>query len=167
MSSRNKSEDFKLYEELKNNISANEEGETIADDHEDEKQFESFLNNEYSAFENCTGLTSIYIPNSVTSIARGAFQSCTNLTIYCEQGSYAETYAKENNISVTYTDVKDIILSSEVLTKTNTTEFTPTEDYQPATKKYVDSKGSMRFDTDGNLVITIGGVSKKFAPIVE
>ena len=56
MSSRNKSEDFKLYEELKNNISANEEGETIADDHEDEKQFESFLNNEYSAFENMYGI---------------------------------------------------------------------------------------------------------------
>ncbi len=28
---------------------------------------------------------------------------------------------------------------SEVLTKTNTTEFTPTADYHPATKKYVDS----------------------------
>ena len=28
--------------------------------------------------------------------------------------------------------------SSDVLEKTNTTEFTPTADYQPATKKYVD-----------------------------
>lgn len=31
-----------------------------------------------------------------------------------------------------------IISSSDVLTKTNTTAFTPTADYQPATKKYVD-----------------------------
>ncbi len=30
--------------------------------------------------------------------------------------------------------------SSDVLTKTNTTEFTPTADYHPATKKYVDDK---------------------------
>ncbi len=31
---------------------------------------------------------------------------------------------------------------TEVLTKTNTTAFTPTGDYQPATKKYVDDKAS-------------------------
>lgn len=31
-----------------------------------------------------------------------------------------------------------IVSSSDVLTKTNTTAFTPTADYQPATKKYVD-----------------------------
>lgn len=30
--------------------------------------------------------------------------------------------------------------SSDVLTKTNTTAFTPASDYQPATKKYVDDK---------------------------
>ena len=28
--------------------------------------------------------------------------------------------------------------TTDVLTKTNTTEFTPTSNYQPATKKYVD-----------------------------
>ena len=33
-----------------------------------------------SAFSNCTGLTSITIPNSVTSIGKVAFQGCTNLT---------------------------------------------------------------------------------------
>ena len=32
--------------------------------------------------------------------------------------------------------------TSAVLTKTNTTAFTPTEDYQPATKKYVDDHSS-------------------------
>ena len=32
--------------------------------------------------------------------------------------------------------------ASAVLTKTNTTAFTPTADYQPATKKYVDDKAS-------------------------
>lgn len=34
----------------------------------------------YSAFADCTGLTSITIPNSVTSIGGGAFWGCTGLT---------------------------------------------------------------------------------------
>ena len=33
-----------------------------------------------SAFSNCTGLTSITIPNSVTSIGSGSFSNCTGLT---------------------------------------------------------------------------------------
>ena len=37
-------------------------------------------NIDYDAFWNCTGLTSITIPNSVTSIGNSAFYGCTNLT---------------------------------------------------------------------------------------
>ena len=68
------------------------------------------------AFGNCTALTSINIPNSVTSIDKMAFYACTNLTIYCEQDSYAETYAKENNIPVVYTDVKATSINPTVKT---------------------------------------------------
>lgn len=57
------------------------------------------------AFQDCTSLTSINIPNSVTTIGNNAFDGCTNLTIYCEQDSYAEKYAKENNIPVKYTEI--------------------------------------------------------------
>ena len=66
------------------------------------------------AFAGCTSLKSVNIPNSVTSIGDYAFHvseigqehPMPGLTIYCEQGSYAETYAKTNNIPVVYTDVK-------------------------------------------------------------
>ena len=65
------------------------------------------------AFSSCTSLTSIEIPNSVTSIGSSAFHvydingyvPISGLTIYCEQGSYAETYANTNNIPVMYTDI--------------------------------------------------------------
>ena len=38
----------------------------------------------------------------MTSIGERAFSGCTNLTIYCYQGSYAEKYAKSNNIPYKY-----------------------------------------------------------------
>lgn len=70
-----------------------------------------------AAFAHCTSLTSISIPNGVINIGENAFHvydtasdsfiPIPGLTIYCEQGSYAETYANTNNISVTYTDIKD------------------------------------------------------------
>lgn len=54
------------------------------------------------------------------------------------------------------------------LTKNNKTEFTPTNDYEPATKKYVDDKVTslpqLSFNEAGELVVTINGVSKTFVP---
>ena len=48
---------------------------------------------------------------------------------------------------------------------------TPTEDKDLTTKKYVDdtiaSQPQISFDTEGNLVVTIGGVTKKFKEIIE
>ena len=50
------------------------------------------------AFSHCTSLVSVTIPDSVTSIYEGAFDFCALLTIHAPSGSYAEQYAKENNI---------------------------------------------------------------------
>ena len=50
-------------------------------------------------------------------------------------------------------------------------EGTPTEDKDLTTKKYVDdtiaSQPQISFDAEGNLVVTIGGVTKKFKEITE
>lgn len=51
-----------------------------------------------SAFENCTSFESVTIPKSVTSIKNRAFTYCDNLTIYGYAGSYAETFAYSEQI---------------------------------------------------------------------
>ena len=55
-------------------------------------------------FFGCVSLKLIYIPSSVTDIGIDAFKGCTDLTITCAEGSYADTYANDHNINVEYTD---------------------------------------------------------------
>ena len=52
----------------------------------------------FFAFQGCTGLTSLSITGDVTSIDTFALSDLPNLTIHAPAGSYAEQYAKENNI---------------------------------------------------------------------
>lgn len=54
----------------------------------------------FNAFYGCTELTSITIPESVTGMSEDMFKDCNldNFIIYGYKNSYAETYAKENNI---------------------------------------------------------------------
>ena len=66
------------------------------------------------AFYGCTNLTSITIPKSVTSIGDYTFTDCNNLTIYGYKNSYAEEYAKTNNI-------KFAVINSLADTNTNIT----------------------------------------------
>lgn len=54
------------------------------------------------AFADCPLLETVVIPDSVTSISDDAFENANeDLVIYCNEGSYAQTYATENNIKYT------------------------------------------------------------------
>ncbi len=50
------------------------------------------------AFDGCESLNTINLPDSLTNIGEGAFFGCRGLTIYGEEGSYAQMYAEENEI---------------------------------------------------------------------
>ena len=78
------------------------------------------------AFHGCSSLTSITIPNSVTSIGEDAFYKCDKMTFYGYSGSYAEKYAKKNNISFKPLDPEPSLTASDLsLNKTSATLYTP------------------------------------------
>ena len=62
----------------------------------------------YSAFENCTGLTSITIPDSVTRIGDFAFNKCTGLTSITVPESVTEM---ENSSFAGCTGLTEIIVA--------------------------------------------------------
>ena len=50
------------------------------------------------AFRGCSRLKYVVIPASVTSIGTDAFRGCGKVRIWCVKGSFAEKYAKQNEI---------------------------------------------------------------------
>ena len=74
-----------------------------------------------------------------------ATQSSQVLYHIYEAPSNGNAYGRKNK------DWVEVPEKSDVLTKDNETEFTPTQDYHPATKKYVDDKTFVR-DVDGTIL---------------
>ena len=56
------------------------------------------------AFGYCESLERLTVPDSVTRIENAAFTKCDNLTLYGKVGSYAQSYASENNIPFAVVD---------------------------------------------------------------
>lgn len=68
-----------------------------------------------------------------------------------ETGSGEVILNEEINSNIDVFAVKELVGSSDVLTKNNTSAYTPTNDYHPATKKYVDDKILVR-NVDGTII---------------
>ena len=58
------------------------------------------------AFANCKNLRSIKIPSNVKNIADNAFDGCDKAVFYCEEKSFAESYAKEHGFKVINMELK-------------------------------------------------------------
>lgn len=72
-----------------------------------------------NSFGYCGNLKNVIIPESVTSIENSTFLGSNKTVIMCIKGSYAEEYAKENNINYEYisgtvTKQDQIITASDV-----------------------------------------------------
>lgn len=87
-----------------------------------------------SAFSGCLGLKEITIPKSVTSIGNGAFSEVSsNFVIKGYSGSYAETYAKSNNIKFV-----DLNPSYEPAEQPTTAYVAPATEYPQPTTEYIE-----------------------------
>lgn len=114
-----------------------------------------------------------------------AITSGKSIIVYSEENSYSIAYGSiaTGNIELIYSNIPGVLtkitISSEeenpistemtmlatdknVLTKNNSTEYVPTENYHPATKKYVDDKPSTIKSEDGGS----GVVTKELQPNV-
>lgn len=92
-----------------------------------------YIDNENASLQltlNYMNGSAIYMIDVNNGLAVFAAQLLTLLTDATSDGN---TYGRKNQ------DWVEVPEKSDVLTKTNATEYTPTGDYQPATKKYVDN----------------------------
>ena len=71
----------------------------------------------YQAITRCPALEKLYLPQSITEISDNAIDYSPKLTLMVREGSYAETFAKENGFKYAYfTPVSGIELSEQALT---------------------------------------------------
>ncbi len=98
------------------------------------------------AFENCSNLPIITIPKTVTVIEKDAFIGCNKLTICGFPGSYAETYANENNIPFEPIEIKP----GTIVNHYQNTDI----------KAFIDSKAIRSYNIDGNTAIIAEDLAK-------
>lgn len=111
------------------------------------------------AFGGCFDLMAVIIPDSVTYIEEYAFEGCENLTIYGYTGSYAETYANENDFPfVSLGDVTTTEPTTTTTTETTTTAITTTTTAAPITGGLVCGD----INLDGRVDITDAVLLNKF-----
>jgi uncharacterized repeat protein (TIGR02543 family) len=87
------------------------------------------------AFKDCDNLKEISIPSKVKTIEAGAI-SGSNVTIVCEEGSVAESYAEENKIAVKIVDeVNNVTADADLAPCVNVPTVTPEPEVTEAPEK--------------------------------
>ena len=136
----------------------------------------------YGSYINGEGLNTVFI-NATENIRFSAYfdkalVNDSDTTMETKNGYMTIQFLipKGNNKKEFIDKIKNLKLSISVfktdfLNLNNESIYTPTNDYNPATKKYVDDKVSslpqLSFNDNGELVVTINGVSKTFVPKSE
>lgn len=121
-------------------------------------------------FMDCTSLKAVVIPDSVESISEYAFVDCRDVTIYCKDGSYAESYAEGLGIWFVIIPPPTITIGAynTQTTNGNITVTASTDDYGTlnATSHTFTENGSFEFiatDAVGNVsrqTVTITNIVK-------
>lgn len=140
---------------------------------------DNFIGNSYGSYINGDGLNIVYI-NTTQSIRFSAYfdkalveGSNTSMETKNEYMTIQLSIPKGDNKKEFIDKIKNLKLSiivfkTDFLNLNNESIYTPTTDYNPATKKYVDDKVTslpqVSFNEAGELVVTINGVSKTFVP---
>lgn len=139
----------------------------------------NYIGNSYGSYINGDGLNIVYI-NTTQSIRFSAYfdkalAEGSNTSMETKNGymTIQLSIPKGDNKKEFIDKIKDLKLSiivfkTDFLNLNNESIYTPTSDYNPATKKYVDDKVAsspqLSFNENGELVVTINGVSKTFVP---
>lgn len=139
----------------------------------------NYIGNSYGSYINGDGLNIVYI-NTTQSIRFSAYfdkalAEGSNTSMETKNGymTIQLSIPKGDNKKEFIDKIKDLKLSiivfkTDFLNLNNESIYTPTSDYNPATKKYVDNKVAsspqLSFNENGELVVTINGVSKTFVP---
>ena len=143
---------------------------------------DNFIGISYGSYINGDGLNIIYI-NTTQNIRFSAYfdkalVEGSNTSMETKNGymTIQLSIPKGNNKKEFIDKIKNlklsiIVLKTDFLNLNNESIYTPTSDYNPATKKYVDDKVAslpqLSFNEAGELVVTINGVSKTFVPKAE
>ena len=143
---------------------------------------DNFIGNSYGSYINGDGLNIVYI-NTTQNIRFSAYfdkalVEGSNTSMETKNGymTIQLSIPKGNNKKEFIDKIKNlklsiIVLKTDFLNLNNESIYTPTSDYNPATKKYVDDKVTslpqLSFNEAGELVVTINGVSKTFVPKTE